>query len=60
MKDDILSYAITVVQMGATKLNQFALPVDGSYSNQTIGGQQVLVPDITQNKAALKKFIFNS
>ena len=60
MKDDILSYAMTVFKMGTTKLNQFALPVDGSFSNQTVGGQQVLMTDLTQNKAALKKFIFNS
>ena len=60
MKDDILSYAMTVFKMGTTKLNQFALPVDGSFSNQSVGGQQVLMTDLTQNKAALKKFIFNS
>ncbi|MBO4396486.1 MAG: LCP family protein [Eubacterium sp.] len=60
VKDEIYSYMITVVQMGTTQLNQFSLPVDGTYTNQTVGGQQVLVPDITSNKAALKKFIFNS
>ena len=59
-QDDIYSYAITVATMGTTKLNQFAIPQDGTYTNQSIGGQQVLVPDITRNKAALKKFIFNS
>ena len=59
-KDDIYSYVMTIIRMGATKINQFALPVDGSFSNQTVGGQQVLSVDLTQNKAALKKFIFNS
>ena len=38
----------------------FVVPVEGTYTNQTVGGQQVLVPDIASNKAALKKFIFNS
>ncbi|MBO6109168.1 MAG: LCP family protein [Eubacterium sp.] len=59
-QDDIFSYLMTVVRMGTTKINQFSLPVDGSYSNQSVGGQQVLVTDITQNKSALKKFLFNS
>ncbi|MEE3467165.1 MAG: LCP family protein [Eubacterium sp.] len=59
-QDDIYSYLVTIATMGTTKLHQFVLPQDGSYTNQTIGGQSVLVPDITRNKAALKKFIFNS
>lgn len=59
-KDDIYSYMLSVVGMGSTKLHQLAVPGDGTYSNQTINGQSVLVPDITKNKAALKKFIFNS
>ncbi len=59
-QDEIYSYLVTVATMGATKLHQFSLPKDGTYSNQTIGGQSVLVPDIARNKAALKKFIFNS
>lgn len=59
-KDDIYSYLVTILQMGTTKLNQFVLPVEGSYSNQSVGGQQVLVSDLAKNKSALKKFIFNS
>ena len=59
-KDDIYSYMLSVVGMGSTKLNQFVVPKDGTYSNQTINGQSVLVPDLPKNKAALKKFIFNS
>ena len=59
-KDDIYSYMLSVVGMGSTKIKQFAVPQDGMYSNQTINGQSVLVPDLTKNKAALKKFIFNS
>ncbi|MBR6228904.1 MAG: LCP family protein [Eubacterium sp.] len=59
-KDDIYSYLVTIIKMGATKLNQFAVPVDGSFSDQSVNGQQVLVADMTKNKSALKKFIFNS
>ncbi len=60
VKDDIYSYLMAVVGMGTTKLNQFVIPKDGTYSNQVMNGQSVLVPDLNKNKAALKKFIFNS
>ena len=59
-KDDIYSYLVAIIQMGTTKLNQFAVPVDGSFSDQNVGGQSVLVADMTKNKSALKRFIFNS
>ncbi len=59
-KDDIMTYLVTVVTMGTSKINQFSLPADNNYTNQTVGGQQVLVSDIASNKAALKKFLYNS
>lgn len=59
-KDDIYSYLMTVFRMGTTKLNQFSLPIEGGYTSQIIRGQQCLVPDLTTNKSALKKFIFKS
>ena len=59
-KKKIYSYMMTVVQMGTTELNQFAIPIQGGYTTQTINGGDCLVPDLDANKSALKKFIFKS
>lgn len=59
-KEKIYSYLMTVFQMGTTKLNQYSIPVEGTFTSQSIQGQQCLVPDLTTNRMALKKFIFKS
>jgi LCP family protein required for cell wall assembly len=43
---DILSYAMTAVGMRGSEVKTFRIPADGSYSNQTIRGMMVLVPDL--------------
>ncbi len=59
-KDRIYAYISTLIQMGTTKIHQFAIPVDGYFTSQTINGQDCLVPDLEANREALKKFIFKS
>lgn len=59
-KKQIYSYMLAVIRMGTAELKQFRVPADGTFSGQSIGGQQVLVPDLEANRTALKKFIFNS
>ena len=59
-KKDIYKYVLATAKMGTTELNQFALPVEGSFTSETINGQSCLVPDLDTNKSALKKFLFNS
>lgn len=59
-KKKIYTYMMTVVQMGTTELNQFAVPIQGGYTTQNINGGDCLVPDLDANKSALKKFIFKS
>ncbi len=56
--EEITSYIMTVLTMGTTKFQQFRLPVDHSFQNQTINGMQVLVPDMQMNVQALQQFIF--
>ena len=56
--DEIYSYVLKVIQMGTTEIDQFRLPVDGTFSEQTIGGQEQLVPDIASNKKQLYDFIY--
>ena len=58
--DDVYSYLLAMFRMGTTQLHQFSLPIEGGYSSQMISGQSCLVPDLTANKSALKKFIFKS
>ncbi len=59
-KDEVYTYLMTIFRMGTTKLHQFSLPIEGGYTSQKIRGDQCLVPDLSANKAALKKFLFKS
>lgn len=55
---EILSYISNVLFMGTMEIDQFRLPVDGGYTDQTIRGMEVLVPDLEKNKKELSDFIF--
>ena len=57
--DEIYSYVLKIIQMGTTEIEQFRLPVDGTFTEQTIGGQEQLVPYIAANKKRLYDFIYN-
>lgn len=56
--DEIISYIKTVIMMGTTELTQYRLPVDGTYTNETIRNMKVLVPDIETNAGMLYDFIY--
>lgn len=49
--------AVTFLKYGN---DQFRIPTDDGYTSEMIEGQDVLVPDIDENKAALNKFIYES
>lgn len=55
--DTILDYMKCVVLMGTTEFEQLRLPVDGSFSNGTAGGQKVLNVDLETNIQAYNEFI---
>ena len=57
--DEIISYMKTVVLMGTTELDQYRIPVDGTFTNETIRSMKVLVPDIEINTSLLHDFIYN-
>ncbi len=59
-KKEIYSYVLTIVKMGTTKINQFRVPVDGSFNNADTSVGSVLDLDLTRNKTELNKFIYNS
>ena len=57
-EDDIINYMLKVLLIGNTEIEQFRVPIDGSYYNQNVAGSSVLGIDVEQNKEALQKFIF--
>ena len=56
--EEITSYVMGILTMGITTFEQFRLPVDYSFKDQTINGMQVLVLDLQRNREALQQFIF--
>lgn len=60
-KSTIMDYLATVVTLGATELETMRIPVDNAYSNSSVRGMSVLLPNTLQdNIDALHTFIFGS
>lgn len=62
---DISPAKMTLKAFGAINLlkygnDQFRIPTDDGYSNEIIEGQDVLVPDLEENRTALHQFIYES
>ncbi len=62
---DISPAKMAVKALGAINLlkygnDQFRIPTDDGYSNEIIEGQDVLVPDLEENKTALHQFLYES
>lgn len=56
----IKSLLATVTTMGATTIDQYRIPVDGTFSGQRLSGAgDVLIVDFEKNKELLYDFIFN-
>lgn len=54
-KSDMAGYAITLFPMlSSAEVRMQAIPAEGAYSYQTIGGKSVLVPDMEKNLQALE------
>ncbi len=56
--DKILGYLKDVIFMGTTDIEQFRIPVDGSFENDSVNGQDVLKIDLSQNRKALEEYIY--
>lgn len=55
---DILSYALVMLpRLSKLQIISQRIPADGAYSNQTIDGMMVLVPDLEKNKELLNSTI---
>ncbi|WP_455715572.1 LCP family protein, partial [Anaerosporobacter sp.] len=58
-KSTIMDYLTTVVTLGVTDLETMRLPVDNAYTNSSVRGMSVLLPNSLQdNIDALHTFIF--
>ncbi len=54
---DLISALRTVQNMQLDSIGSYRLPADGSYTNQTIRGMMVLVPDVQANAQILREII---
>ena len=57
-EDMIYEYMKDVILIGNTEIEQFRIPIEGSYHDQSVAGSSVLGIDVEQNREAVKKFIF--
>ena len=56
---DLLYYAKALVAGKYSIANEgYRIPVDGSYTSQSISGMSVLVPDLAKNAKALQEYIY--
>ncbi|MCD8022409.1 MAG: LCP family protein [Lachnospiraceae bacterium] len=53
----ILSMLYLVQGMNLSEIGSYRIPVDGTYTNQTIRGMSVLVPDLTANRELIQQMI---
>lgn len=56
----IISLAKDVYDFKVESIQQYRLPVDGTFTSQRIRGMAVLVPNIEENRNKLKNFIYNN
>lgn len=54
----IVSCIYTVLANNMTTTESYRIPVDGTYSSETISGMEVLVPDLAANSAQLQTYIY--
>lgn len=55
----ILGYVYTVVTNGITEMDNYRIPVEGTYACKTLrAGMEVLVPDLTANSQYLQQYIY--
>jgi LCP family protein required for cell wall assembly len=59
--DQILGYVYTVATSGMKMGENYRIPVDGTYTNETLrAGMEVLVPDLNENSALLQEYLYGT
>ncbi|MGI6012307.1 MAG: LCP family protein [Ruminococcus sp.] len=55
----IMGYIYTVVTSGITEIESYRIPVEGTYTNETLSiGMEVLMPDLKANSEYLQEYIY--
>ena len=57
---EILTFVKTVYSNGIDNLESYRLPVEDTYSSETIRGMSVLVPDLYQNSVYLQHYVYGT
>ena len=55
---DIIGYAYYIATEGIHMGETYRLPVDGKYTNETINGMSVLVPNLNENSKLLRTYLY--
>lgn len=55
---EVLKLGIKGINLKTDNIEQYRLPVDGTYKSQKINGMDVLVPNIDENKKKLYEFVY--
>ena len=59
--DQILGYVYTLATSGMSMGENYRLPVDGYYTNETLrAGMEVLVPDLNANSQLLQEYLYGT
>ncbi|HZK33742.1 MAG TPA: LCP family protein [Bacillota bacterium] len=59
-KTEIVDLAMVMLGFSTSEIDQFRLPADGYYTDQTIRRMRVLVPDLDESKDMLHDFIYGT
>lgn len=54
---DLAAFAPVLISMKDAGISELRLPVDGGFSNKTVAGMSVIVPDRKKNVSALMEFL---
>ncbi|MEE0956039.1 MAG: LCP family protein [Eubacterium sp.] len=57
---EILSYVKTIVTEDMSTIDDYRIPVDGSWDSEVIRGMSCLVPNLTYNSSMLKHYIYDT
>lgn len=58
--DEMLGYAIEVLEIGTDDLRSYRIPIDGAYNSAKVRGMQVLVPDLEKNREYLWETLYGT
>ena len=58
MPDELMGYVYTIADGNIDMGENYRIPVDGTYTSETIEGKSVLVPSLSKNAEYLKEYLY--